>query len=214
MPPSSRLRISAIARAVSAGSARSTWMWSSGPASHGQSSGKGWREQVMTRQPRRREADHGGVADAAARSGQEQRAARRIGRMRHGHLSGRPKAQGYIRVLDHGWPAASRRNSTRSCSRNGRSCQNSMRERRDAPAAPARRPRHLADDDAWRRRWRWPSRRRSGSRAGATACWPRRRSAACCGRGGEIGVGLGSRHRRRRCRGYAPAGAAIFQWKQ
>jgi hypothetical protein len=29
------------------------------------------------------------VADAAARSGQEQRAARRIGRMRHGHLSGR-----------------------------------------------------------------------------------------------------------------------------
>src|ERR1700716_274360 len=26
-------------------------MWSSGPASHGQSSGKGCREQVMTRQP-------------------------------------------------------------------------------------------------------------------------------------------------------------------
>ena len=26
-------------------------MWSSGPASHGQFSGKGWREQVMTRQP-------------------------------------------------------------------------------------------------------------------------------------------------------------------
>jgi len=26
-------------------------MWSSGPASHGQSSGKAWREQVMTRQP-------------------------------------------------------------------------------------------------------------------------------------------------------------------
>src|SRR5689334_632938 len=40
-----------MARAVSAGSARSTWMWSSGPASHGQSSGKAWREQVMTRQP-------------------------------------------------------------------------------------------------------------------------------------------------------------------
>src|SRR5205085_9684506 len=26
-------------------------MWSSGPASHGHSSGNGWREQVMTRQP-------------------------------------------------------------------------------------------------------------------------------------------------------------------
>src|SRR6202045_4755936 len=26
-------------------------MWSSGPASHGQFSGNGWREQVMTRQP-------------------------------------------------------------------------------------------------------------------------------------------------------------------
>ena len=40
-----------MARAVSSWSARSTWMWSSGPASHGQSSGKAWREQVMTRQP-------------------------------------------------------------------------------------------------------------------------------------------------------------------
>ena len=26
-------------------------MWSSGPVSHGQFSGNGWREQVMTRQP-------------------------------------------------------------------------------------------------------------------------------------------------------------------
>ena len=26
-------------------------MWSSGPISHGQFSGNGWREQVMTRQP-------------------------------------------------------------------------------------------------------------------------------------------------------------------
>src|SRR6266404_6255885 len=50
-PLSSRSRISAIARVVSAWSARSTWIWSSGPASHGQSSGKGCREQVMTRQP-------------------------------------------------------------------------------------------------------------------------------------------------------------------
>ena len=50
-PPSSRLRISEIARVVSVWSARSTWMWSSGPASHGQSSGKACREQVMTRQP-------------------------------------------------------------------------------------------------------------------------------------------------------------------
>src|ERR1700674_291749 len=40
-----------MAASVSSGSARSTWMWSSGPASHGQFSGKGWREQVMTRQP-------------------------------------------------------------------------------------------------------------------------------------------------------------------
>ena len=28
-------------------------MWSSGPAGHGQSSAKAWREQVMTRQPSR-----------------------------------------------------------------------------------------------------------------------------------------------------------------
>ena len=48
---SSRLRISEIARVVSAWSARSTSMWSSGPAPHGQISGKACREQVMTRQP-------------------------------------------------------------------------------------------------------------------------------------------------------------------
>ena len=47
----SRSRISPIAERGPAGSARSTWMWSSGPASHGQFSGKGWREQVITRQP-------------------------------------------------------------------------------------------------------------------------------------------------------------------
>src|SRR6267154_72113 len=39
--------MSEIARVVSAWSARSTWMWSSGPASHGQSSGNGCREPVM-----------------------------------------------------------------------------------------------------------------------------------------------------------------------
>src|SRR3982074_3255036 len=50
-PPSRRWRISEIARVVSAWSARSTWTWSSGPASHGQFSGNGCREQVMTRQP-------------------------------------------------------------------------------------------------------------------------------------------------------------------
>jgi hypothetical protein len=44
-------RISEIARVVSAWSARSTSMWSSGPAPHGQTSGKACREQVMTRQP-------------------------------------------------------------------------------------------------------------------------------------------------------------------
>src|ERR1700722_4296697 len=43
--------MTAIADTVSCGSARSTWMWSSGPASQGQFSGNGWREQVMTRQP-------------------------------------------------------------------------------------------------------------------------------------------------------------------
>ena len=43
--------LSLIARSVSSWSARSTWMWSSGPASHGHSSGNGCREQVMTRQP-------------------------------------------------------------------------------------------------------------------------------------------------------------------
>src|SRR6185437_7725861 len=48
---SSRRLISSIASSVLASSARSTWMWSSGPASHGQFSGNGWREQVITRQP-------------------------------------------------------------------------------------------------------------------------------------------------------------------
>ena len=51
LPSGSRERISATARAVSAGSARSTWIWSSGPAAQGQFSGKAWREQVITRQP-------------------------------------------------------------------------------------------------------------------------------------------------------------------
>ena len=50
-PFSSRSLISAIAATVPAGSARSTWMWSSGPISQGQFSGNGWREQVITRQP-------------------------------------------------------------------------------------------------------------------------------------------------------------------
>src|SRR5262245_3557957 len=49
--PSSRRLVSAIASSVLSGLDRSTWMWSSGPASHGQFSGNGWREQVMTRQP-------------------------------------------------------------------------------------------------------------------------------------------------------------------
>jgi hypothetical protein len=48
---SSRRLISAIASFVLSSSARSTWMWSSGPASHGQIYGNGCREQVMTRQP-------------------------------------------------------------------------------------------------------------------------------------------------------------------
>src|SRR3954464_4274072 len=36
----------------------------------------------------RGETDHGGMADAAARPGQEQRTARRVGRLRHEGLSG------------------------------------------------------------------------------------------------------------------------------
>jgi hypothetical protein len=40
-----------MAFSVSSALARSTWMWSSGPASQGQFSGKAWREHVMTRQP-------------------------------------------------------------------------------------------------------------------------------------------------------------------
>src|SRR5918998_985137 len=49
--PWMRSLISAMAWRVLSASARSTWMWSSGPASHGQFSGNGWREQVITRQP-------------------------------------------------------------------------------------------------------------------------------------------------------------------
>ena len=47
----SRSRISPMALAVSTGEERSTWMWSSGPISQGQFSGKGCLEQVMTRHP-------------------------------------------------------------------------------------------------------------------------------------------------------------------
>jgi len=49
--PLSRSLISVIAASVLSGSARSTRTWSSGPASHGQFSGNGCREQVRTRQP-------------------------------------------------------------------------------------------------------------------------------------------------------------------
>ena len=49
--PSRRCLISEMAASVSSGSARSTWIWSSGPIAQGQFSGKAWREQVMTRQP-------------------------------------------------------------------------------------------------------------------------------------------------------------------
>ena len=45
------LLISRDSLGVSSGSARSTWMWSSGPISQGQFSGNAWREQVITRQP-------------------------------------------------------------------------------------------------------------------------------------------------------------------
>jgi len=83
------------------------------------------------------------------------------------------------RVLDQNLVRARRgRNSIRSCRRNGRSCQNSNRAGRDAPAAPG--PggaRHLADDVSRGKPWRSPVRRRSGFRGLAIACWPRRRSA-------------------------------------
>src|SRR5215471_8573714 len=49
--PPRRCLISVMAPSVLSGSARSTWMWSSGPIAHGQFSGKAWREQVMTRHP-------------------------------------------------------------------------------------------------------------------------------------------------------------------
>src|SRR5215467_9181406 len=49
--PLSRCLISLMARSVLSASARSTWMWSSGPIAHGQFSGKACREQVITRHP-------------------------------------------------------------------------------------------------------------------------------------------------------------------
>src|ERR1700730_13166544 len=69
-------------------------------------------------------ADHGGMADAATGAGQKQRAPWGVGGNRHGDLSDF-QAQGYRRVLGQGWSGAARRNSMRSCRRNGRSCQNS-----------------------------------------------------------------------------------------
>jgi len=67
LPPCARSRsfISAMARIVLSGSPRSTRTWSSGPASQGQSSGKGWREQEITRQP----ADEKRLTVAGRRSG-------------------------------------------------------------------------------------------------------------------------------------------------
>src|SRR5262249_53551395 len=49
--PPRRCLISSVAPSVLSGSARSTWIWSSGPIAHGQFSGKACREQVMTRHP-------------------------------------------------------------------------------------------------------------------------------------------------------------------
>ena len=89
--------------------------------------------------------------------------------------------------------AAARRNSTRSCRRNGRSCQNSIAHRHDAIARPVRRPRHACRSRISRCRARSPSRTRAGFPAAPIACWPRRRSAQPRA-GGEIGVGLGVRH--------------------
>ena len=74
-PAGSRRRISATASMVSLGSARSTWMWSSGPASQGQSSGKRVPRAGDHPPAGRGEALDGRVADAAAGAGQEQRLA-------------------------------------------------------------------------------------------------------------------------------------------
>ncbi len=159
-------------RVVSAWSARSTWMWSSGPAPHGHTSGKACREQVMTRQPALE--NRSAVAwpmPRLLRSGAAYVAARWT------NSTWRPSSalinQGYSRTLAQACAAASRRNSMRSCRRNGRSCQNSKRVgAMRQPFHPA--AWHLADH-AWRRPPRSPLRTQTGFRA-VTACWPRRRS--------------------------------------
>ena len=76
--------ISPIATSRSAMLARSTWMWSSGPASHGQSSAKGMPRAGDHPPAGGRKALHRRMADAARRAGKDQRFALAVGGLGHG----------------------------------------------------------------------------------------------------------------------------------
>src|SRR3954454_6063530 len=158
----------------------------------------------------RGETDHGGMAYAAASPGQEQRAARRIGRLRHEGLS----RWSMIRTR-RGFPKGSCSNKTlgihprlgpflagRVTAKFDAVVQAEWAvvpeldtRRRDPPAAPARRTRHLADDvlggDLGDRLLEGEAALellRLLARPGADLRLLRA--------GGEIGVGLGLGHRR------------------
>ena len=75
----SRSFITAMASSVLSGSARSTWMWSSGPASQGQASGKAMTRAGDHAPAGRGEALDRGVANAARCAGQDQGLAVLIG---------------------------------------------------------------------------------------------------------------------------------------
>src|SRR6188474_309052 len=119
-------------------------MWSSGPASHGQLSGKGCREQVMTRQPAEekritvawpmprlapvRSSVRRGVLAVVTMSVFQVRASRIQPHFAPGLVG--PLAAEFDAVVQAERAVVPELEALR----------------RDAPAAPARRPRHLADD--------------------------------------------------------------------
>ena len=180
------------------GSARSTWRWSSGPISQGQFSGKAWREQVMTRQPAAEKRLT--VAWPMPRLAPVRSMIRRVwlDGARASSISGvrrrdptSLRARGpcafaqrpLLRVEPRPRPAVAGPGENDAVVQpEGPVVPELDRDRRDAEARPVGRAGHLADGEFGRNEARPPSPARSGSRAGATAGSPRRRSGCRAGR--------------------------------
>ena len=162
-----------------------------------------------------READHGGMPDAAAGAGQKQRASWRVGRKMVGmSVSQAARRHGMTsRVLVQACAARLSRREFDAVVQAERAvvpeleAQRARCASRSSPAVAAPRRSRISP-----RPWRSPARRQNGFPAAATACWPRRRSAPASG---------AWRNRRRppqrspatRCRGCGPAGAATSSEK-